>query len=178
MAVLPVFKLATLLLRTMSKPIASRLKKDAGLHPKFRDFIINAAQANHRFSTTLQRRLYGVTRFDLPIPKLNEEKAVQAAADMLGELFVFTVAGLAIIFEVQRNSRSEARKEEKRRQELEVLNQKNQALSAEVDVLRKQLDEVALLKSKLAEVEVIAKGCSHKNMFQFWQKTAEKTTVN
>ena len=42
--ILPVAKLGTLALRTICKPIASRLKKDAGLHPKFRQCIINIAQ--------------------------------------------------------------------------------------------------------------------------------------
>ncbi|KAL3612475.1 hypothetical protein D5086_003495 [Populus alba] len=70
-----IVKLGTLALKTFCKPIANRLKKEAGLHPKFRHFIINMAQ----------------------------------------------VAGAAVIFEVQRSSRSEARKEEKRRQEIEMV---------------------------------------------------------
>lgn len=48
-------------------------------------------QANHRFTTTLQRRIYGHAT-DVAIHPLNEEKAVQAAADLLGELFVFSVS--------------------------------------------------------------------------------------
>ncbi|KAJ7981539.1 Optic atrophy 3 protein (OPA3) [Quillaja saponaria] len=59
--ILPVVKLGNLAQKTFCKPIANKLKKEAGLHPKFRHFIINAAQ----------------------------EKAVQAATDHLGELFVF-----------------------------------------------------------------------------------------
>lgn len=42
--ILPVVKLGTLLLKTVCKPIANRLKKEAGLHPKFRQLIINLAQ--------------------------------------------------------------------------------------------------------------------------------------
>lgn len=38
----------------------------------------------------MQRRIYGHAT-DVAIRPLNEEKAVQAAADLLGELFVFTV---------------------------------------------------------------------------------------
>ncbi|CAK7322570.1 unnamed protein product [Dovyalis caffra] len=111
-------KLGTLALKTFCKPIANRLKKEAGLHPKFRHFIINIAQANHRFTTKMQRRIYGHS-VDAVIRPLDAEKAVQAAADLIGELFVFSVAGAAVIFEVQRSSRSEARKEEQRRQEIE-----------------------------------------------------------
>lgn len=38
----------------------------------------------------MQRRIYGHDT-DVAIRPLNEEKAVQAAADLLGELFVFLV---------------------------------------------------------------------------------------
>ncbi|RZC09573.1 optic atrophy 3 protein homolog isoform X1 [Glycine soja] len=89
MVVFPVVKLATLALRTACKPIANRLKKEAGYHLKFRNFIISIAQANHRLTTRVQRRIYGHAT-DVAIHPLNEEKAVQAAADLLGELFVFS----------------------------------------------------------------------------------------
>lgn len=42
--ILPVVKLGTLALRTICKPIASRLKKEASRHARFRQFIINLAQ--------------------------------------------------------------------------------------------------------------------------------------
>lgn len=47
-------------------------------------------QANHRVTTTIQRRTYGHAT-DVEIRPLNEEKAVQAAVDLIGELFIFTV---------------------------------------------------------------------------------------
>ncbi|XP_034701377.1 OPA3-like protein [Vitis riparia] len=154
--ILPVVKLGTLALKTMCKPIAARLKKEAGLHPKFRQFIINIAQANHRFTTTMQRRIYGHAT-NVEIRPLNEEKAVQAAADLVGELFVFTVAGAAVIFEVQRNSRSEARKEELRKQELQALKQRDEDLAREVEQL----------KHKLEELEQLAKGQGLSGLFNF-----------
>jgi hypothetical protein len=48
-------------------------------------------QANHRFTTNMQRRLYGRAT-DIHIRPLNEERAIQAAADLLGELFVFSAS--------------------------------------------------------------------------------------
>ncbi|KAL6975892.1 hypothetical protein U1Q18_024687 [Sarracenia purpurea var. burkii] len=154
--ILPVVKLGTLALRTACKPIANRLKKEAGLHPKFRQFIINIAQANHRFTTNMQRRIYGHAT-DVAIRPLNEEKAVQAAADLLGELFVFTVAGAAVVFEVQRSSRSEARKEEMRKQEMQALKQRDEDLAREVE----------LLKHKIAELEQLVRGRGLGGMFKF-----------
>ncbi|XP_010327039.1 OPA3-like protein isoform X1 [Solanum lycopersicum] len=156
--VLLLLKLGTLALRTLSKPIAVRLKKEAGLHPKFRNFIISIAQiifhhihcsiqANHRITTTMQRRIYSHAT-DVGIRPLNEEKAVQAAVDLLGELFVFAVAGAIIVFEVQRNSRAEAKKEELRRQETEKLRLRDEALEKEIMSLR----------SKIQELEQLARG--------------------
>ncbi|KAB5530009.1 hypothetical protein DKX38_020090 [Salix brachista] len=102
------------------------------------------AQANHRFTTRMQRRIYGHS-VDAVIRPLDEEKAVQASADLIGELFVFSVAGAAVIFEVQRSSRSEARKEEKRRQEIEAMMQRDEELAREIQALKQKLDEVEQL---------------------------------
>lgn len=56
--VLPLLKLGTLALKTLSKPIAARLKKEAGLHPKFRNLIISMAQV----LLLLSFKLEGVVR--------------------------------------------------------------------------------------------------------------------
>ncbi|XP_058221572.1 OPA3-like protein [Rhododendron vialii] len=141
MVVFPVLKLGTLTLRTLAKPIANRLKKDAGLHPKFRQFILNIAQAHHRFSTTMQRRVYGRST-EIEIRPLDEERAIQSASDILGEVFLFSVAGLAVIYEVQRNSRAEARKEELRKQEQEASKKKDEAFATEVENLKLRLEKL------------------------------------
>ncbi|THG05352.1 hypothetical protein TEA_009029 [Camellia sinensis var. sinensis] len=109
--------------------------------------------ANHRFMTNMQRRIYGHAT-DVAIRPLNEEKAVQAAADLLGELFV---AGAAVIFEVQRSSRSEARKEELGKEEMQAMKQRDEDLAREVEIL----------KQKIAEVEQLAKGQGLGGMFNF-----------
>ncbi|XP_026409009.1 OPA3-like protein [Papaver somniferum] len=153
---LSIVKLGSLVLRTICKPIASRLKVATGKHPRFRRCIINVAQTNHRFTTTVQRQIYGHAT-DVAIRPLNEEKAVQAAADLLGELFVVSVAGSAIIFEVQRNARSEARKEELRKQELEAIKQKEENLQRELQLIRR----------RLAEVENLAKARGILGIFNF-----------
>ncbi|KAK9268149.1 hypothetical protein L1049_010590 [Liquidambar formosana] len=145
--VLPLLKLGTLALKTISKPVAAKLKQQAGVHPKFRQFIVNIAQANHRITTTMQRRIYGHAT-NVEIRPLNEEKAVQAAVDLIGELFVFSVAGAAVIFEVQRSARSEARKEEIRKRELEVMRQRDENLSREVELLKQKIEELEQLAKR------------------------------
>ncbi|KAK7246432.1 hypothetical protein RIF29_41300 [Crotalaria pallida] len=145
--VLPLMKLGTLALKTVSKPIASRLKKQAALHPRFRQLIVDMAQANHQMTTKMQRRIYGHAT-DVTIHPLNEEKAIQNAVDLIGELFVFSVGVVVLIFEVQRSARSEARKEELRKQELGAVKQGSEDLAKEVE----------LLKEKIQELEQLARG--------------------
>uniref|UniRef100_A0ACD5W1S6 Uncharacterized protein n=1 Tax=Avena sativa TaxID=4498 RepID=A0ACD5W1S6_AVESA len=142
--ILPLAKLGTLTLKMMAKPVAIRLKTEASRHPKFRQLIINLAQANHRISTNIQRRIYGHST-QVEVRPLNEEKAVQAAADLIGELFVFSVAGAVVVFEVQRSARSENRKEEARKKEVEELRQKEDQLAAEIETLKLKLSDLERL---------------------------------
>ncbi|KAG8386368.1 hypothetical protein BUALT_Bualt03G0141600 [Buddleja alternifolia] len=152
--VLPVIKLGSLFVRTVSKPIAKQLKQAAAFHPKFRGIIIDLAQGYHRLTTVIRRLNIGHS-IGNEIRPLNEERAVEAATDLLGELFVFSVAGLAIVYEVQRSVRAEAKKEELRKQELEKMKQRNEDLSA----------ELKLLKQKLELVEQLAR---QRNMYRLW----------
>ncbi|KAK2393632.1 hypothetical protein P8452_11684 [Trifolium repens] len=167
---LPLLKLGTLALKTLSKPVAGKLKQQASIHPRFRQLIIDMAQKNHQITTQMQRRIYGHAT-DVEIRPLNEEKAVQAAVDLIGEVFVFSVAVLALIFEVQRSARSEARKEEIRKQELEAVRQKNDGLA----------EEIELLKHRLEELEQLARGrgltgiLNLKNIINKENGKAEKT---
>ncbi|XP_019440222.1 PREDICTED: putative OPA3-like protein CG13603 [Lupinus angustifolius] len=160
--VLPFLKLGTLALKTLSKPVASRIKKQAGTHPRFREFIVNMAQANHQISTKMQRRIYGHAT-DVKIHPLNEEKAIQAAVDLIGEIFVFSVGVVLLILEVQRSSRSEARKEELRRQELGAVKQVSEDLAKEVEIL----------KEKIQEVEQLARGRGLSGVLNFRQSNTE-----
>ncbi|KAJ8761492.1 hypothetical protein K2173_001626 [Erythroxylum novogranatense] len=139
--VLPLLKLGTLAVKTLSKPVANKLKQQATNYPKFRHFIVSIAQANHRLTTQMQRRIYSHST-DVEIRPLDEQKAVQAAVDLMGDIFVFMVAGAVVIFEVQRSAKSEARKEEMRKQEFEAMRQRDEELAKEVEFLRHKLDEI------------------------------------
>ncbi|KQJ94612.1 hypothetical protein BRADI_3g11480v3 [Brachypodium distachyon] len=52
------------------------------------------------------------------------------------------VAGAAVIFEVQRSARSEARKEEARKKEVEELRKKEDQLALEIETLKLKLSEL------------------------------------
>ncbi|KAI4296830.1 hypothetical protein L6164_036753 [Bauhinia variegata] len=162
--VLPLLKLGTLALKTLSKPVAHRLKRQAAIHPRFREFIVSIAQTNHRIQTRMQRSIYSHST-DVAIRPLDEEMAVQAAVDLIGEIFVFTVAGALLILEVQRSARSEARKEELRKAEVEALRQRSEDLEKEID----------LLKNQFQELEKLARGRGLSGILNFRHANAENT---
>jgi hypothetical protein len=64
---LPVAKLGTLALRTLSKPIASRLKNQAAVHPKFRNFIICIAQVGASSSSSGSSLVLGADAGDVAV---------------------------------------------------------------------------------------------------------------
>nr|ACF82965.1 unknown [Zea mays] len=58
------------------------------------------------------------------------------------------VAGAAIIYEVQRSARSEARKEEARRLEIEGIKKREEQLALEVQIMKHKISEMERQYSK------------------------------
>ncbi|CAI5470511.1 unnamed protein product [Closterium sp. Yama58-4] len=138
---LPLGKLGDLVLKTLSKPLAKAIKRRAASHPKFRASIANWAQGYHRFTVRLQRRLYGQAPAG-HIKRLNEEKAVNTASEVVGELIVFAVAGGVVFIEAARSARSNARKEAKLKQEREALHERDRQLEEEARRLRERVEQL------------------------------------
>ncbi|MCH82055.1 OPA3-like protein [Trifolium medium] len=65
------------------------------------------------------------------------------------------VAGAAVIFEVQRSSRSEARKEEIRRQEIQAIKTRSEELGMEVQLLAQKLEELEQLARKRGLADIL-----------------------
>ncbi|CAI5999179.1 unnamed protein product [Closterium sp. NIES-64] len=95
----------------------------------------------HRFTVRLQRRLYGQAPAG-HIKRLNEEKAVSTASEVVGELIVFAVAGGVVFIEAARSARSNARKEAKLKQEREALHEGDRQLEEEARRLRERVEQL------------------------------------
>ncbi|KAL5543047.1 hypothetical protein UlMin_010757 [Ulmus minor] len=156
-------ELGTMFLKSLSQPIANRLKQTASKQPRFRQCIINIARKNHTLTTCMQKLIYG-NATAVEIRPLNEEKAVEAAADLFGEVFLFSFILLdnskiyiifvigwsrCLVFEIQRSERAEARKMEQWEQEIEIMKQRNETLSREMELER--------LKQRIEDIEQFAK---------------------
>ncbi|KAJ2184607.1 hypothetical protein IW139_006504, partial [Coemansia sp. RSA 353] len=100
------FKIASLLFRTLSKPVANALKQQAKSHDIFRSLCINVAQLAHRTEMNWKMKVLGYKKEK--IRPLNDARAVDAGANFLGEAFIFSVA-VSLILAEQVRSRSQAK---------------------------------------------------------------------
>ncbi|KAG8696448.1 hypothetical protein FRC08_007142 [Ceratobasidium sp. 394] len=101
-------KLATLVIRTLAKPISARLKHQAEQHETFRKICISWAQWAHRTEVQLRTNIMGETAKN--IKPLSESRAIQNGANSLAEAFLFSVAAALILAETWRSNRSQARR--------------------------------------------------------------------
>lgn len=129
---MPLVKLGYLLIRTIAKPVASAIKRQARDHPYFRNACISIAQSYHRTEVRLKRGLVNKKRL-LPmratsgaseattaiiepeIKPLDEQKAVDVGSEFIGEGLVFLVAGVLLVLDQLNNRQKEA----ERRAEIE-----------------------------------------------------------
>ncbi|KAI8323995.1 OPA3-domain-containing protein [Martensiomyces pterosporus] len=129
------FKIASLLFRTLSKPVANALKQQAKSHEFFRSLCINVAQLAHRTEMNWKMKVLGYKKEK--IRPLNDARAVDAGANFLGEAFIFGVA-VSLIFAEQLRSRNQAQR------------QRN-AVDDRLDSLEKDIVEQGEAMSKLRE---------------------------
>lgn len=90
-------KVFSLLIKTLSKPIANRIKISAQEHPKFRNVCVEIAQSLHRYETRLAAGIFSNSQ---PVIRpLSDTKAIQNGANFLSEAFLFSVAVALIVAE-------------------------------------------------------------------------------
>jgi hypothetical protein len=93
-------KLGSLLVRTLSKPLANSLKRNAKNNQKFERFCIGIAKAFNRFDLRFKMR-FQESEVE-PIRPLTDQKAVELGANFLAEAIIFSVGAITIIFEALR----------------------------------------------------------------------------
>lgn len=131
-------KLATLLVRTLAKPIANRLKSQAAQHDTFKNLCIDFAQMIHR--SEIKLRTYILGEPTKHIRPLSEVRAVENGANMLAEGFLFAVAASLILGETWRSSRSESKRREGVNDQLDDLGTRLVELSTRVDNISESME--------------------------------------
>ncbi|KAF8508293.1 optic atrophy 3 protein-domain-containing protein, partial [Gautieria morchelliformis] len=123
-------KLVTLAIRTVAKPISTRLKQEAREHPFFRSICVELAQKMYRYEMKLGTVVLGQP--PRAIKPLSETRAIDNGANFIAESFLFFVAASLIFAESWRSSSKESKRRESVADQLEELTNELHRLSEDV----------------------------------------------
>ena len=105
MAGFPLIKLGSLALRQISKPLANHLKERAKNSHFFRTKIcMPPAQFYHWCEVNVKARLLNLGS-PKEVVKLNEQAAIDLGAELIGDIFIFSVGAFAVVAEYTRQQR-------------------------------------------------------------------------
>ncbi|KAJ7188917.1 OPA3-domain-containing protein [Mycena filopes] len=130
-------KIATLLIRTIAKPISAQIKSQAQQHERFRTFCVSLAQMLYRSEVKLRTNILGEPAKH--IRPLSETRAVENGANALAEGFLFSVAATLILGEAYRSNRSQTKRREGVDDQLETLTEQVADLTARLRGVEERL---------------------------------------
>ncbi|GJE88107.1 OPA3 domain-containing protein [Phanerochaete sordida] len=132
-------KLATLVIRTLAKPISNQIKTQVKQHETFRNICVGLAQRMHRGEIQLRMRLLGES--PKHVRPLSETRAIENGANALAEGFLFSVAAALILAETWRSSRNNSKRREDVDDRIGELQEQVTGLTEKVDSLSKGFEE-------------------------------------
>lgn len=119
MAPVPLAKLVGLLIKTLAKPVSKQIRHQFVKQPITRRSLIWVGQASHAATTrmTMSTSAKGSISFKVrSVPKIEDKAALSQGADLLSESFLFAVSGGLAVYEYNRSSAKEKKKEAARLQ--------------------------------------------------------------
>ncbi|CAL5220942.1 g3043 [Coccomyxa viridis] len=96
-----VFKVFTLTIRTIAKPLSKRVEAYVLDHPTLRAPVVNLAQVLHRFEVRVNRGAEGKSG-KVFVGDLSEENALELAGKVISESFLWLTASAVIFWEYER----------------------------------------------------------------------------
>jgi len=142
-------KVVSLLIKTLSKPIANRLKLSAQEHPKFRTVCVGLAQSLHRYESRLTSGIFAQAH---PVIRpLSDTKAIQNGANFLSEAFLFSVAVALIVAENFRGRMQTAHRRDVVDERLTELESLCANIRAEQEALDHKIQPLFLLLDQQAQ---------------------------
>nr|CAI5818091.1 unnamed protein product [Callosobruchus analis] len=120
-AAFPAAKLGALLLKQISKPIATVVKNHAKNHPVFRKYVCMPPAQFYNWCEVKAKMWILNLGKPVNIPVLSEAMAIELGANLLGEAIIFLIAAGILLSEYNRSVKKEAAKEEAKKQEMRDL---------------------------------------------------------
>ncbi|KAK4048710.1 hypothetical protein OIO90_005703 [Microbotryomycetes sp. JL221] len=152
-------KIGSLLLRTLAKPIANRIKREAKEHERFRQTTISFAQFLHRTEMTMRVKLLGETH-PKHIRPLNDARAIDAGANLISESFLFAFAAAIILAESWRSRRKEQNRRDAVLDKIEMNQQEIVELKQLLNDEKQQREQSGLRERDLEKIveEIVSIG--------------------
>ena len=145
--VVPFAKVAALAARQLAKPVSHILLKYTLTHPVAKERTMAVGQVLNRLNVRITRLAEGKT-VSKQVLELSDEKALDAGAVFLGEVFVFGVGAVVVTSELLRAQRKSA--ELDRRKEDEAL-RKQYAIESKFFDATRRIHQLELQLSHLTE---------------------------
>ncbi|XP_019874838.1 putative OPA3-like protein CG13603 isoform X1 [Aethina tumida] len=118
----PAAKLGALLLKQISKPIATVVKNQAKQRPFFRKYVCMPPAQFYNWCEVRAKMWMMNLGKPVNIPVLNEAMAIELGSNLLGEGIIFIIAAGIVLYEYNRSANKEEAKESAKRAEIQALN--------------------------------------------------------
>lgn len=148
MAGLPLLKLSSLFIKALSKPLATRLKVEAGRSPRFHESSVHVGQAAHYFSSRLNVFASGY-KF-LGVKPLPTEEALEMGVSYIADGVVIVLGATIIIVEY---TRGEARNKAKADKAAALDAEQQAALEARFASLHTRMNDIELAMPIMQQVQ-------------------------
>lgn len=144
---LPMIKLGGLVARTLTKPLARKIKARSKAHPLLNSVCFRLGQQQHRMTVQLHMGFRNVSTYTIkPLPT---DQAVEQGADLVGEILIFAVAVGVASLEYSRSAASacakEAQQKQQQLQEERAIEERFEYLENHVAWLEERLEEVTTI---------------------------------
>ncbi|VDI49193.1 Hypothetical predicted protein [Mytilus galloprovincialis] len=160
---LPIGKLATLLINQFTRPVVESVSQSAKHYPNVRAGFIRVAQRYHSIYFTSKSKALGFVLKE--VKPLSEDRAIDLGARLLGELIVYGISAGLLLFEYNRQTLNDKIKAEFIKFELAKHEDKIKANRRTIESLIKQMFELEnenkSLESKLKLI------CSSNNIHTY-----------
>ena len=151
----PIARLVYVLVYRIAGPLANRIASRAQKNKIFRNYVcLPVAQTFHQLDVKLRMRILNLGGRVTIVPKLDEKRAIEMGAKILLELIMVAIFSGVVIFEWNRSSQKEAKKQRQIEQEDKDIKDRLQDLEF---AGKKQSIQLTQLTSLLTDIRAIVR---------------------
>jgi len=138
--VLPLIKVASLVIKSASKPFAKQIKRTAANNPKFQTVVVGCARAWHNAEGRMS--IFVGDRVMEP-KQLNIAAAVDLGSELASEGFLLSIAVILLLLENKRTANKDKKKEEQLQNRFNQLEDALEKQKQSIDSLQAQVEFLA-----------------------------------